>query len=130
MRLATILILLINVTFAFGRCIDFPRDWKDKDGQNCAQYAKKATWCQSADSYANNDGDSASDVCCACGGGRRTQGNTCTDNMAWRDKSNLGCKEYNKYPSWCDHAWKFAFRGRDARTECCVCMKNAEFMEE
>ena len=129
MRLTTILILLINVAYAFAGCTNFPFNWKDRLGQDCRQYAKH-NWCAGADSYTNKDGYSASDVCCTCGGGKRTQGDTCTDNVAWRDKGNFSCEQYNKYPQWCSHAWKYARNGRDATDECCVCKKNGDFMDE
>ena len=66
---------------------------------------------------------SASSVCCACGGGTNKQGDYCQDNQNWKDNGGMGCDLYVKYPHWCDHAWKYARNGRDAKDECCVCQR-------
>ncbi len=44
-------------------------NFKDKDGMTCSQYDNNKSWCKDADSYANRNGVSANDACCACGGG-------------------------------------------------------------
>jgi len=52
-----------------GTCEDSPRDWKDTDEDDCTWYAQKDDRCDIFGSYSNNDGKSANEVCCVCGGG-------------------------------------------------------------
>jgi len=59
-----------------GTCTN-TADWKDKDGDNCGQYSScnGGAWRTLEKGlgfykkYANSDGKSARDACCACGGG-------------------------------------------------------------
>eukprot|EP00526_Cylindrotheca_closterium_P004644 CAMPEP_0113649620 /NCGR_PEP_ID=MMETSP0017_2-20120614/26374_1 /TAXON_ID=2856 /ORGANISM="Cylindrotheca closterium" /LENGTH=786 /DNA_ID=CAMNT_0000562021 /DNA_START=208 /DNA_END=2565 /DNA_ORIENTATION=- /assembly_acc=CAM_ASM_000147 len=46
-----------------GSCQD-DASWQDKDGDGCAQYQQ--SWCESAESYKNADGVSATTACCMC----------------------------------------------------------------
>jgi hypothetical protein len=51
-----------------GGCSDVPSGWKDSDGDSCQVYADN-DWCeQYGDGYAN-DGKTANQACCSCGGG-------------------------------------------------------------
>ena len=56
-------------------CFDSPRDWYDREGSrfNCAWYGANNSRCVSygdKDEY-RNDGKTANEVCCVCGGGIR-----------------------------------------------------------
>ena len=43
-------------------------DWRDRYGRSCASYSRNTAYCLSADFYANEAGQSARTMCCACGG--------------------------------------------------------------
>ena len=51
-------------------CDDYP-DFRDKDNLSCATYTENSIFCSGAKSYANSDGVSADEACCACEGGHR-----------------------------------------------------------
>lgn len=53
-----------------GVCADFPEDWNDQFGSfyDCAWYAEGSNCERFGDDYAN-DGKTANEACCACGGG-------------------------------------------------------------
>ena len=50
-----------------GECEDIA-GWTDSEGDGCALYEAEE-WCSIAEAYADEDGVTALDACCYCGGG-------------------------------------------------------------
>ena len=51
-----------------GSCVDSPSNWNDGE-DNCADYASN-DWCEDyGDYYSDDNGVTAAEACCACGGG-------------------------------------------------------------
>ena len=114
---------------ALGKsCLDFPLFLDDfQDG--CAWYLEYG--CSGADIWVNNDGVSAADACCICGGG--TDGatvdsvataNDCRDVPGFFDVDHDGCELYALDPAfYCevygDHL--DFLPGLTANVACCAC---------
>ena len=124
-----------------AQCVDSPADWVDSNNLGCSDYDKRPKWCKlNPENYAN-DGVSALDACCICGGGDSStpsptntptvapsdepsvfNDEKCTDFPDFKDRSNYGCYTYDERPFWCTVAKNFMNReGVSASDACCVC---------
>jgi len=101
-----------------GACVNTDNGAADPFGDGCNMYAKHKEWCGKY-----NDGDFFSkEMCCACGGGRKTVTATTgacvnTDNGA-TDPFGDGCNVYAKQKHWCG---KYDDRDFKSKVMCCGC---------
>merc|ERR1740124_314501 len=99
-------------------CVNTDNGAADPFGDGCNMYAKHKEWCGKY-----NDGDFFSkEMCCACGGGRKTVTATTgacvnTDNGA-TDPFGDGCNVYAKQKHWCG---KYDDRDFKSKVMCCGC---------
>ncbi|CAB9512952.1 expressed unknown protein [Seminavis robusta] len=111
-------------------CSDSPAHWTDVDNDGCDWYAEDDN-CQVFESgYAGEDGKTANEACCFCGGGYDPNAprivpnitTPCTDVLDWTDSGGDPCSWYETD----DHCFRFgtANAGPDGSTaveSCCVC---------
>ena len=117
------------------KCCDTPTWWEDSEGNDCDWYAKKDKNCKNAKDY-KNDGYTAKDVCCACGGGEEGEGydkydydddydddyDECYDRFSWwEDSEGNDCEWYAKKDKNCKHADYYENDGFTAEDVCCAC---------
>merc|ERR1711976_965299 len=98
-------------------CMDSPPGWVDSDGNGCDFYASNPSNCEIGNSFPNQ-GLTANDVCCACGGG-------CNDLPGWYDSGGVsfGCKWYKEGTGNRCGEFGRSFRNQHyvADEACCVC---------
>jgi hypothetical protein len=100
-------------------CEDVP-GWSDSDGDDCNFYAQDGA-CYVYGSCCKNDGYTANDACCVCGGGSSTGTDPCVDVPGWSDSYGDDCNFYAQdgacylYGSCCEND------GYTANDACCVC---------
>ena len=110
-------------------CNDFP-GWIDSDGWDCAEYSRydqcggNKGWDDDyyPIEYANAQGYSAIDACCACGGGLGEGEDIASDTCSWY-ASNNRCKNFGNTASsdgsqqsmlclrwWARRRWSYAYK--------------------
>lgn len=101
-------------------CTDIP-NWADRDGDDCQKY-ESSNWCAIYGSGYRHDGHTASEACCACGGGQGVQQqSTCTDLAGWADIDGDNCERYDQ-SNWCDQFGNgYANHNHTANQACCAC---------
>merc|ERR1712150_211071 len=106
-----------------GICQDDPPGWHDSDGDeyNCAFYATGTNCAEYGDGFANN-GVTANDACCACGGGT-TPSYECTDTPGWHDSEGetFDCEWYAEKQNCFHYGDQYSNNGMTANQACCVC---------
>mmetsp|Transcript_31441 Transcript_31441/g.73437 ORF Transcript_31441/g.73437 Transcript_31441/m.73437 type:complete len:857 (+) Transcript_31441:80-2650(+) len=127
-------------SFESARCSNYPPFWSDIDGTKCDGYRSMRLcnaaggtgpgWMAGMGTFAKYAADNltATDVCCACGGGLR-----CEEDSEWVDSAGRSCKVYEaerlcthggqQGPHW-DHQKPieaFAKDGLHALEACCAC---------
>ena len=92
--------------------------WKSSNNENCLDYAvnsyctsnggfgvgwNSSTWGSHTDYADPVTGISATDACCACGGGVPIQLFTCSDVPEWRSTNSLTCQDFEDMYLCSDH---------------------------
>ncbi|CAB9513786.1 unknown protein [Seminavis robusta] len=111
-------------------CSDSPAHWTDVDNDGCDWYAEDDNCQVFGSGYAGEDGKTANEACCFCGGGYDPNAprivpnitTPCTDVLDWTDSGGDPCSWYETD----DHCFRFgtANAGPDGSTaveSCCVC---------
>lgn len=138
----------LQVDASLTRCVDIHKNWTSRNGRTCLDF-KYQRWCTEHGLYGPTwnpmwgtfeewasleTHDSASEVCCACGGGQRPASSGCVDS-SWRSRNGATCLDY-QLRDWCTsdggygRGWQHYFgvfedwRGTDGKTgrqACCFC---------
>lgn len=104
-----------------GDCVDAPAGWVDSDGDGC-DYYNSQTRCSLFGSSFENDGNTANDVCCQCGGGEGGGGDACEDDPpGWVDSLGDGCDWYSVDDRCETFALEIGTNGKTPIEACCVC---------
>jgi hypothetical protein len=98
-----------------GDCIDFPVGWTDSDGDGCDDFYNTQTECSEYGSLFENDGHTANDVCCTCGGGCNN------DPPEWVDYAGDDCSWYSIGTRCTDFASEIGTNGKTPIEACCTC---------
>lgn len=100
--------------------------WVDSDGDGCDFYETTENACALYGGDYENNGETANDACCKCGGGSTGGGPTggCSDIQGWVDAENDGCDVYEENAGFCE-AYGDDFgnlnSGKTANEACCFC---------
>jgi len=86
-------------------CADTNKGLTDKDGNGCEAYINSPSLCGT---YDGNEGFVANQMCCACGGGKEIEGQTC------QDSGNLDC-------AWVERKGKCGTYGHRCKKTCNLC---------
>lgn len=99
-------------------CTTEPSGWTDSGGDGCDWYS--TGWrCFVSDLYADENGVSANEACCECGGGASAN---CVDDTEWVDSTGDGCDWYAEGVLRCQlFGGGFENDGLTAQDACCVC---------
>ena len=102
--------------------------WHDSDGNDCKWYTEDDN-CDDHGSRHENDGHTANEACCVCGGGI-TGGDggddgggdeECEDVKGWHDSEGKDCEWYEEDDNCDDHGLQHENDGHTANKACCVC---------
>jgi len=102
-------------------------DWTDSYYDDCTLYVEYPSWCETAEIFADENGEDATDKCCVCkifanSFANNSHCNASSSDYEWVDNSDDGCKFYEDYPLWCMSADMFSNDdGSNAVDKCCVC---------
>lgn len=115
-------------------CNDQPDGWYDIFGYNCEWYAEGNN-CELYGMSHGNFGKTASQACCACGGGSSmvvfdsnfisndplNNDNSCWDERDWYDSVGDGCSWYEQGDNCEYYGMDFSYDGLTASDACCAC---------
>jgi len=116
-----------------GNCIDSPLGWHDSDGSkfNCQWYGEQDRCAKFGNEFPN-DGFTANEACCVCGGGSNdpapapspTGGGGCIDSpLGWHDSDGdkYDCEWYGEQDRCEKFGDEFPNDGFTANEACCTC---------
>ena len=97
--------------------------WADSEGYTCAKYIEEDGWCSAYGDDYENDGLTADEACCVCGGGTVPNCYDLTANgMHWTDSQGYTCIDYSDDNSRCDaFGHMYENDGMTANVACCPC---------
>ena len=119
-----------DVVFDAPGCSSSPGGWMDSDGEDCYWYAQGDNCGLYGNDYAGVENKTASEACCACGGGSNpsneppptNEAEECSDIIQWADEFGDGCQWYAVGDNCGDYGGANAgVDGRTAAEACCVC---------
>lgn len=104
-------------------CVNEPINWHDSDGSayNCNWYGNHPRRCPKYGHLYPNNGKTAKQACCTCGGG--AGGVACEDVPLWHDKDGqkYNCAWYSIGFRCKKYGTLYANNGHTANTACCAC---------
>jgi hypothetical protein len=101
-------------------CVDSPEGWHDSLGIGCDLYDDAL--CDAIGLEYENDGYTAKEACCVCGGGNNGTVPPCEDVPGWSDSLGLTCEVYAMAPELCQiFGPEYANNGLTASEACCAC---------
>ena len=99
-------------------CVDNPSGWVDSGGDGCDFYSTQECCNLYGSNYTNN-GKTAQDACCTCGGG--TSEDCVDDPLGWTDSVGDGCDWYG-VDNRCEvYSSEIGTDGKTPLEACCVC---------
>jgi outer membrane biosynthesis protein TonB len=101
--------------------------WEDSNGVRCDSYEHD----NACDPYGHNyvnDGKTANQACCLCGGGETKPLTVCTDSslsqdptLPWEDNAGFTCDSYSNGNACDIYGHLYANDGKTANQACCLC---------